>query len=371
MYWLPHFLSKAYERRRPHLVLITSSPQKRQGTPGVDQMVGAALFDEYVVRGLRTRTFSTDDQFGFRTIFAQPQDRARVTTLACEALLNRSAHVVLAVYEDIAGEAPEMYLQPRSDRIWTSSKRVAGKYLELQDTYEKTLRQLGKATRFNLGYYRRRLEKLMQCEFVSDAIPHLTLEALQEINAGSRDPVTRRMCTQRWETVTTLPGSFLVGLRTKDGKWLGVIGGWRHEDTTVLQWQMNRGGMDELSVGTVVRSYYIENEVNRKTRRLVFHNGTPHTIQNSFAPMRLCEFVLRRRSLLSSIIIRASRLFSEKGTLGLHTTHITDVLSDATVIWRSAAEVSSIRVVPDKSSSDQLSPLLHPLSESNSREDGV
>ena len=51
---------------------------------------------------------------------------------------------------------------------------------------------------------------------------------------------------------------------------------------TVLHWQMNAAGYEKLSVGTAMRSYFLEHEVGRGAKKLIYYGGTPHSMGHSF-----------------------------------------------------------------------------------------
>ena len=115
-----------------------------------------------------TGAFSTDDWAGFRTVIAPEGERSAISVMAADALLARGAQIVLISYgqnRDIAGPLELVMQQPA---MWVSAKRPVSMTLKLAPTVKETLAKLGKSTRFNLGYYRRRLQAEEPCEFFSD-----------------------------------------------------------------------------------------------------------------------------------------------------------------------------------------------------------
>ena len=158
--------------------------------------------------------------------------------------------------------------------------------LRLEDTMQATLAKLGRSTRYNLGYYRRRLARELPCEFIADARGLLQEHEIQAINEGSLNPVPLQDFRLQYESSCKLPGGFLLGLRTPAGKWMSLVGGWRQAGVTVHYWQMNTAGYEKLSIGKAMLSYFLEHEVSLRTRSLIYNGGTPNPIRFSFLPTR-------------------------------------------------------------------------------------
>ena len=172
----------------------------------------------------------------------------------------------------------------------------------MASTFEETLASLGKATRFNLRYYRRRLLRRMPCEVVSDARGQLSRQQLEWLNTNSLNPLPLAEFVKRYDDVCELSGGYLFGVREASGKWLGLVAGWRSGTTTVLHWQLNVSGYEKDSLINVVRSYFLEHEVELGARRLVIHGGTTHSMVHSFEVYPAFDLVVRRRSFRSALI---------------------------------------------------------------------
>jgi hypothetical protein len=128
----------------------------------------------------------------------------------------------------------------------------------LEDTYEGFLNRLGSQTRRNMRYYRRRAEQ-EGWSFVREIGREDAAAAIAFLsrfqNVGEKDAEQLRLLQQRFELV---PGAFFSGLRSGDGTWLGVVGGWRRGSTLFVILQMNHSEFAKASVSTVLRSYLIE-----------------------------------------------------------------------------------------------------------------
>lgn len=125
--------------------------------------------------------------------------------------------------------------------IWTTRERRVRRYLPLQSTYDETLATMGKHTRRNLRAFRRRAEAELHADFVS--VAELSRDDLVTLNGLCSYPVPDRVAAWRHQTATELIGSFLLGIRSGDGRWLSLLGGRRHHGTTEVTWQMNREGL--------------------------------------------------------------------------------------------------------------------------------
>jgi hypothetical protein len=308
MQGLPYFLgAPSVMKKDPYLVLLL-----RRGADGAawrpEDVWGAALLFEYVVLGVRTRAFSTDDVTGFRTVIAPAELRATAAAMTAKAMVKCGGEFVFVSYD--AGGAADADLRVAGSLgsstgvRWARRQRPVQKALVLGQSYEATLASLGKATRFNLRYYRKRLERRMALEFVEDARGLLGAAELDALNAGSLNPVSSELFRLRYESASKMPGGYVVGLRGEGGQWLSLVGGWRQGSVTVLHWQMNAAGLEKDSLGTVMRSYFLEHEAAVGARKLVIYGGTVHSMGNSFVREEVTDLVLRRRS-VRAMVLRA------------------------------------------------------------------
>ena len=315
MHWLKYFLTASSVLKKiPYLVLVPRAGAKPEEMKSCSLRAGqvraAVLMFEYHILGLPTRAFSTDDVSGFRTVIAPVEQRAAMAELAASAVLESGAQFVLVSYCEAGCDAVEQAGAPRltsgGKLEWARRIRPVEKTLPLAASFDATLARLGKATRFNLRYYRRRLLKKMSCEFVADARSLLREADLDALNAASLNPVAPENFRLQYRSACDLPGGFVVGLRDGEGKWLSLIGGWRQQEATVLYWQMNAAGYEKDSLGTVMRSYFLEHEVERGARQLVVYGGTTHSMGNSFVRESVTDLVVRQRSWQATLLRAAS-----------------------------------------------------------------
>jgi hypothetical protein len=297
MSWLNYFLNTGTARRKKaHLVLVLRDECGEGDDLQASDIRGASLFFEYRLLGFGTSTFSTDDVSGFRTLVAAEQDRAAVAALAVKAMIERGAHLVLTSVEgqmhrnDVVRE-----LAPLSGIQWARRQRVVKKTLKLQSSFDGTVTGLNKSARFKLRYYRRRLEKTVESALFDNVSELLSDNDLMELNRGSLNPVPAAEFRLRIQNCSQ-PGGFLMGLRTVDGRWLALVGGWRQGDLTVMHWQLNSSGYEKDSIGTIMRSYFLEHEIELGMSRLMIYGGTPHSMRHAFTAEPVSDLLVRRQS---------------------------------------------------------------------------
>jgi hypothetical protein len=288
---LEYYLSRpAFARKRPTLILEEDTSQDHG-------LAAAVLLYEYQVRGIGCRVFSADYQDGARMVIAPAVARSRTAFRASAALLQRGAAMVHISYEDNAAPAAmtELSLPLATGRPrWAASRREMAGYLPLEETLEATLANLGKTTRRNLRRYRDRTEADLGHQVIDH--PKLTREEFLEFNRISTHPVTEQQADWRYKvSQSTASGGLFMGLRAANGDWLSLIGGRTHEDSTHIEWQMNRADMPSYSLGTVMRSHLIEGEVKRGTRKLHFVGGNP--LRSGFVTQKVVDLLVLRHAL--------------------------------------------------------------------------
>jgi hypothetical protein len=299
---LTYFLSKpGFLKRVPHLYLMVKRQNLVLEEITVDELLGALLLYEYQVLGFGVRAYSSNDRSGRGTMLALPFERLRVAAMASRVLLDRGAHLIMLSFRTGSGETDKESAQifdfPSSLRItarWARRERSIAAYLELEPSYDATLAQLGQKTRRNMRYYRRRAEAQLGCVFVPEV--EIGREEFLAFNRECMYPVPDYVATWRYDTEQTLAEPVLMGMKDGEGRWLGILGGRRHQDRMEILWQMNRDGLAAHSLSTVMRAYCMEHEIERGMKRLYFEGGTAHTLHHSFVQEELMDLVVVRRS---------------------------------------------------------------------------
>lgn len=320
---IAYFLSKPGALPRvPHLLLIGAADLNLKN-PSTRDLLGVLLIFEQRVSGIGTRAFATNDRSGRSTLVARPVDRANVAALSSRALLDRGAHLILMSYrpgetEKSRGATKSLSAgvgtKRKSVAQWAIRKRTIPGYLPLSITYDATLARVGTRTRRNLRYYRRRAESELGCVFV----PQVEASR-EEVLAFGREcmyPVSSEVVGFRYESLKDLADPVFMGIKDRDGRWLSMLGGRRYLNRSEILWQLNRDGLATYSLGTVMRSYFIEHEIGCGSRRLYTEGGTPHSMKFSFELEELTDLVVVRRTLLAKAMqLLAQHLISRDNEL--------------------------------------------------------
>ncbi len=337
MHWLDCFLNhqRTSRWRRPCLVLVAAEGADLQHLKPA-QVRGAVLFTEYCLLHWSSGVFVTPDLSGLRNMFSVDGEQTKIAVLAMTELLRKGAQLTIASFESIIPTQEDH--SPKIEMpglVWARRSRLQPKYLELKETFDATLATLGKSTRFNMRYYRRRLAKRLSCEYVPNARGLLTEDQLASLNKDSLNPLSFDEFRLRWKEASNHPDGFLCGLRTEGGEWLSFIGGWRNGTTTVLHWQLNRAGYESESLSQVMRSYFIEAEILRGARRLMIDGGTHTSIIHSFKSVPVWDLVIKRasnfdlRQQLTRLIFVASQALLKRKYFVL------EILADKQMHWSS------------------------------------
>ncbi|HEV2620247.1 MAG TPA: hypothetical protein VGU23_09970, partial [Acidobacteriaceae bacterium] len=241
--------------------------------------------------------FATDDTNGLATVIAPLEMRVDVARAACAELMEQGALAVLISLAPGTAHAAAGCARARPAAAFEIARRMRSVPLGLAlgRTLEETLAKLGKHTRRNLRYYRRRLENDLGSKFVSRV--EMSRREFLEFNAASMNPASEAWARWRYDSAQNGDGAMFAGMRARDGRWLSLIGGRRYGETLYIDWQMNLAGLARYSLSTVMRSYALEHETELGMKRMVFTGGTPHPMRHSFTCVNAMDLVAVRRSL--------------------------------------------------------------------------
>src|SRR6267154_5492556 len=285
--YLEYFLTAAENlKKTPYLVLMATRSDVGAFDLRAVDMWGAVLVYEYRVLGFGSSLFTASDYNGSRAVIAPPRLRRQVSAAVCRGLMDHGAQIVLLNLEPGSPESCQICFEGAmtgtAKRWWGTQRREVGATIALHKTFDATLARMGKHTRRNMRYYRRKAEADLGCSFIGDVRSKLTMAQLVELNRASTHPVPTAILERRHKTTRSIEGFFCVALSRADGQWISLLGGRRHHGVTEIDWQMNRSGLAKYSVGTVIRSYLIEHEIAIGMEKLFFEGGTPHSMRHSF-----------------------------------------------------------------------------------------
>ena len=325
--------SPGSKRKRPCLLLISETCGLAAPHDAVRGYIGAILLFEYTLLGLGLRLYTTTDTTGRRTLIAPAAYRSRLAALASRALVAGGAQ---AVVMSIQSGTEEASMQPEIEAEmadapaglpaeWSLIERKNPVYLPLADTYDSTLAAIGKKTRTQLRYYRRRAERELSCRFIPEAA--ISLDDFIAFNRQCMYPVSDAIARWRYEGRRLVERPFLQGLKDRDGQWLSIVGGRRQGDFTELEWQCNRTHLPASSLSTVIRSYLIEHEISLGMKRLYFEGGTPTSLRQSFVVEGAADLTVCRKTLYMRLVRRfAHLLFPPKNQMA-------QIFLDQTLTW--------------------------------------
>ncbi len=313
---IAYFLTKPGALPRiPNLLLVARTAELDWNSPKPEDLMGALLIFEQNICGIGVGAFATNDRSGRSTLIAMAQDRSRVVALVSRALLKRGAHLILMSFRagDGAGSGTTPLLEAAKQGTevarWAQRKRTIPGYLPLSKTFDSTVAKIGQRTRSNLRYYRRRAEADLGCVFLPQI--EATREEVLRFNRQCMYAVPASVAGWRYDSLKDLCEPVFMGIKGRDGQWLSMLGGRRYGDRSEILWQMNRNSHATSSLGTVMRSYYIEHEIAHGSRRMYIEGGTPHPIKFSFVPEELTDLVVMRRTLTAKAMHLAARRWIE------------------------------------------------------------
>lgn len=286
---LGYFLSWLDVRKKsPCMVMLA----RGLGAGSSPKAQAAMLLYEHRIAGVGMRIFASFDNTGRRTLVPPPVDSPQFAWLVCRTLLDQGAQAILLTFRNDGPALTDLLDGSGYALQWASRERVVPEYLQLKQTFDETLSQMGARTRNHLRYYRRRAEKDLGCEFVPEAT--ISREDFLELNRISSYPSTEELAGWKYDSFHELDQPVFSGLRDRDGRWLSLVGGLRADRNMEMFWQINRNDMKPYSLGTVMRSFLIEHELTRGTRRMYFEGGTSHSMSHAFVQERCTDlFVMR------------------------------------------------------------------------------
>ena len=170
--------------------------------------------------------------------------------------------------------------------------------LPLASRYEDFLKSIGTNARQNFRKYRRRSE--------ADSHQFLPALSLTEFLQGGLELVAQKTVGAKAYKLERVAGMLslanepiLMGLRTQDGKWISVLGGWQQDDTAVVFFQLNNDrNYPSFSPAAVMRTYLIETLIAQGAKRIVFWAGLYSPFKSACEPLQTTCLYLDRRNLV-------------------------------------------------------------------------
>lgn len=311
---LAYFLGKpGILKRTPILLLISREGGIADAELEAPQLLGALMLYEYHLSGFKMHFYTSNDRSGRNTLLAPPALRTEAALFAARWLQEQGAQVTLLSFRQTPASADgtSSQLMPAShSSLWAMRQREIPEFLPLAPTYDETLAAIGQRTRSNLRYYRRRTERELGCSFLPQL--EISREDLLVFNRQCMFAAPSAVVSWRLETMNSLQDPVLMGLRDRDGRLLSVIGGRRVGKSSEVLWQMNRNGLRHLSLSLVMRSYFLEHEIDRGANRFYIEGGTGHPIRESFTTGTVTDLAVLRKSPTTALLRKLARYTAQE-----------------------------------------------------------
>jgi hypothetical protein len=234
------------------------------------RVAGLLYAGERLVAGIPTGIVLGDDTLGTMVV-ARPDEAEDVLHCAVETLLKHKAALRLRVASDRLAFLQTVIAQANAENHFYPEVHHA--HLALPRTYNEFLAKVRRPTRHNLYRYRRRSD-LAGNEFCPDQPFTDFCAAAKRLFPTAVHPTSNGRFQQSLAMIEASSSRLLIGLRRRTGDWISLAGGWYVGDSAFLALQLNDHTCGRESVSLVLRSYLIEQLINRGIRELVFWNGT-------------------------------------------------------------------------------------------------
>jgi len=234
------------------------------------RVAGLLYARERMVAGIPTGIVLGDDTLGTMVV-ARPDEAESVLHCAVETLLKHKAALRFRVASDHLALLQTETAKANAEIHFYREEFHS--HLELARTYDEFLGKFRSHTRHNFCRYRRRSELAGNefCPDLSFADFCAAAKGLFPKETYARHESNFHQCVAMIEA---MPSQILVGLRRSTGEWVSLAGGWYAGDRAVLNMQLNDRTCAKESVSLVLRSYLIEQLINRGIREVVFLAGT-------------------------------------------------------------------------------------------------
>jgi len=106
--------------------------------------------------------------------------------------------------------------------------------------------------------------------------------------------------------------AFAMGLRSNDGTWLSILGGWRRNGTTYIDVQLNHSAFMRESLSAVMRAFLLEYEICAGQKDIVFVGGCSALLERYCRPREaFADLVVTRSSLSGWFLKKAIGMFCD------------------------------------------------------------
>ncbi len=273
----PRFFLASIDQKRwiPRVVTITSA----------GKLVGIVYAKERKFAGIPTGIIYADATLDAMVVSASGY-RERVFEMSVQRLLDFKGIRGLRILIPPEGFEYATIQKISGSRVLdVSHTRVENhSVLQLPHRYDLFLDNLGKKTRRNFRYYRRRFEALgcFVAEVPTSEFEHVASELLKKAVVGA----DRAGANRALAMLSASSRPIRIGLKHKNGEWLSILGGWYEFDRAMVFFQMNDDrDHPHSALSVVMRGYLIENLIAEGVPNLLFWAGTGSPLD------RYCRFL--------------------------------------------------------------------------------
>jgi hypothetical protein len=301
---IDYFLAcKDPENRRPFVLAFRAE----------SELVAAAFFHQVCFVGVGSGLACAGDPMGDGLVIAPVQERETFLRCAIEELVNvqKKFHTIR-----LRAKTSRTALLVDFETSGLHSKfveRTVQHRLVLAETYEEMLATFGLRTRRSLRAKRRQLENTLRPDFLPGIAPEQAFEAMCYLRAKSSMP-TRSM----WyfeglrKILHTHQDAFAMGLKSPDGGWLSILGGWRRNGTTYIDVQLNHSAFVRESLSAVMRAFLLEHEISVGQKYIVFVGGSSALLERYCSPREaFADLVVTRSSISGWLFKKAVGMFCD------------------------------------------------------------
>ncbi len=273
--------------------------------------VAAALFSAPKIRGVLTGVARAGNSTGDGILIA-PGNHFEILAVAIGGVLRLPwVHTVAACLRgEQTIDTPLPALAPFETR-WRYSH--IGSELSLEGGFEGFLSRLRPRSRRNYRYFRRRAEAEMGLSFVRDVGQEDAIAAVKQLHGVGLHFIPEKQALLTEAAIRQTMGSFAMGLRLPDGQWLSYLSGWRRDDITYVEFQLNDHRHQAASISTVMRTCLLEYEAARGTSRIIFIGGSTDALGRYCEPSRSLDLLVTRRGLRGHVAKMMAKALSPNG----------------------------------------------------------
>jgi hypothetical protein len=251
------------------------------------ELKACVLFYEHTRYGIGLGLFRGGDYVGESLVVAPEALHVPYVHLAAQALLKQwRIHGVSITMKAPVDRCTEI-MGPASYFKRFIGSEVQHK-LPLASTYEGMLASMGPRTRRSLAGKRQQLEKSMNVQFIAALEPDQCLQAMLELHGKSTPQRVTEFYQARYRLLRGKSEFFSMGLRLTDGPWLSMVTGWRRNQVTYVDLQMNDMNYKKESLSAVMRAFLLEHEIDLRQELINFVAGSSLLLRRYCEPLEPC-----------------------------------------------------------------------------------